>query len=322
MSSIDSMSKWSQIIRTLQSQRLELLKISLRIQTQANAINHQSKHYSTILHKLNDSISNINIEYKENKTAHAQCKLDIISIYDQITKLNIRKKMLEKELHTKTQNLGKIHFQMIQYRKTNEKLKEKICAHNSLLKNYKIFSQLINNINKQYMLSSEIIIDNVKKFEPFWFEWNVGNIVTWFENINNGEIHKMGSFKFFRQHIISSNICGKDLQNLNDVTLRMCGFKELNERNVILGHLQRLFKCGVDGHSSVIVIADDEKDDEETESEMVDGNVNGNGSEMKMELINDQMEVDECANGVKVEVGDEEIENDELMPSPNGDGGE
>lgn len=73
----------------------------------------------------------------------------------------------------------------------------------------------------------------------FFYDWNSFSILKWLNTIENG---KFISFEYLniKQAIKHSNMNGKEMLDLNDLTLRLLKMDEENDRQLILENIQQL----------------------------------------------------------------------------------
>merc|ERR1712129_622457 len=85
------------------------------------------------------------------------------------------------------------------------------------------------------------------KFEPKWEEWSAEDVLVWLRYLNI-LYENNDQFAFKNEHnkallmngVVSSNLAGKDLKNINDLILRSFDIKENDDRKVILQSLNVL----------------------------------------------------------------------------------
>ena len=240
MNDLNSMRNWTHIIRTLQSQRLELLKVQQSVCMKWNNYNLQNNGYNKQIFQINKLIEPKQNQCKLLKNKIDEYKKQITEIYEKISKLSVKRKILEKQIHSTNGDINKYETNIKQLNATkNEYI---LNINNNRLSSHKLieFMKTIDLISKQYCNSVEIMQKKVNKFEPNYKQWNQGEVVTWFENINGGILNKSHSFLNFKTQLIQNGISGKDLINLNNLSLKMMGLKDDKQRLIVINHLNKL----------------------------------------------------------------------------------
>lgn len=240
MNSLTSMENWTHVIRTLQSQRLELLKVQQSICIQWQNYHIEANRYNQQMNNIIKQNKSKQKQYLSLKNKIDDYKKQITDIYEKISKLSVKRKVLEKQMQSATKQFTITKLGINQVNNTAKQFKKFINDRKEKAVKLVEFMKTIDVISKQYIESVEIMQEKVHDFEPDYRNWNSGQVVTWFENIDKGLLNKSQAFRKFKTGLISNGVCGKDLCNLNDFSLKMMGLKDDKQRAFIIKHLNRL----------------------------------------------------------------------------------
>lgn len=119
-----------------------------------------------------------------------------------------------KELHEET---NKISNEIAMIRKTKQSVDKFECGLQ------KISNTLKSNFNEQ--------------LEPTWREWNNREVLIWLKHTEN---EKFAANTDFLSSIQESNVCGKDLPQMNDFILRSFKMNLKTDRDLLLQNIQRI----------------------------------------------------------------------------------
>ena len=240
MATMSSMGSWTHIIRTLQNQRLELLKVQHSILAQWQSYHVEANRFNNRLNQMVAQNAPKQSEYAALKSKVDGIKKQITEIYDKISRLSVKRKVLEKQMQSATQQMTKCRGHIEQMSGARDHFKRFIDDRKAKAVKLVEFMKTIDVISKQYCRSVETMQDKVARFEPLYLSWNSGEVVTWFENVDRGILNKSEPFLKFKTQLIANGVTGKDLQNFNDFSLKMMGLHNDRDRQIIIRHLNKL----------------------------------------------------------------------------------
>merc|ERR1719242_1239829 len=240
MSGMATMGNWTHIIRTLQGQRLELLKVQHSMLAQWQSYHVEANRFNNRLNQIVAQNAPKQNEYAALKSKVDGIKKQITEIYNKISRLSVKRKVLEKQMQSTTQQMTKCQGHIEQISGAREHFKRFIDDRKAKAVKLVEFMNTIDVISKQYCHSVEAMQDKVVQFEPHYLSWNSGEVVTWFENVDRGILNKSEPFLKFKTQLIANGVTGKDLQNFNDFSLKMMGLHNDRDRQIIIRHLNKL----------------------------------------------------------------------------------
>lgn len=272
MDDLSSMQNWTHVIRTLQSQRLELLKVQQSICIQWQNYHLEANRYNQQMNQIIKHNQPKQKEYKQLKHKIDDYKKQITEIYEKISKLSVKRKVLEKQMQAANKQFTTTKVAINQVNNTAKQFKSFINDRKQKAVKLVEFMKTIDVISKQYIKSVEQMQEKVHQFEPSYKSWNAGEVVTWFENIDKGLLNKSEAFLKFKTQLISNGVSGKDLCNLNDFSLKMMGLKHDKERAFIIKHLNRLLMHSKDDRQKLPTLKEEDEEEKERKEGKQDEN--------------------------------------------------
>eukprot|EP01084_Bolivina_argentea_P320353 555816_1 len=226
-----------------------------------------------ILNELNKSKDMTNIMFKKCKEEINEYDKQINELQNKINELNDKKmKCLNKmnnEIKPKLNN--ECEGVINQMGKVN-KLNTKTSNFEKELTEIKEIKFEINKFENDIKFIINYLETKFKnEFETTWMNWSVNDVIIWLGFLNN-VFKDNNEFKFKNENnkqllmggIKASNLCGKDLKNINDLILRSFDIKEEDDRKMILKCLNTLMSQ-MDNENDDIETKNNDDIDEETQ---------------------------------------------------------
>lgn len=112
----------------------------------------------------------------------------------------------------------------------------------------KQFQDEIDRNNMLLLNTKKIEIDKQTENEKFnekeYKSWTCNQVISWIEYIEDGlfgiKTNKDPTIKGFKENLSSNDICGKNLNSLNDLSLKILGINKDLHRKLILNNIDRL----------------------------------------------------------------------------------
>ena len=236
---ISSMNDWSQAMNNLQSGLNNLLSLNKDITQQQDNISSRINFEKSQFELWGKEVNNRTESQQQLMQNQNSLKLQITNIDQQIQFLLQQKKQKQTELSTLEQNINANKQMINNYNILKQKWVSTLGDRLNHIQQIQPFLSVIQTITERYNESISSLRNEVKQFECYWKNWTQSNVLCWFQNIENGRFNNSKYHKFMG-YIISENIRGKDLVNINDTTLQMFGIDNNMDRQCILQNFHRL----------------------------------------------------------------------------------
>ena len=234
-----TMNEWCSTMNKLENDRNGLMTMQQGIKQQSEqfktVINLEKTQFSVLEKENNDRIE-AQKQFIQNEGA---LRLRLNKVDEKLKGLVMERQEIQDELNKTQQNIQTIKQSNANYVNLKQQYIATMSDRIKNIQQTKTFLPVITTITDRYNNSIIKLRNNLKSFENDWKLWNKSQLVSWFKNIENGRFNDV-KYKKYINHIISDNICGKDLLNINELSLSLFGIQNNVDRQIILKNIYRL----------------------------------------------------------------------------------